>query len=332
MKIKGYHTVKLGVFVLAGLLFLILTLYMIGKNRNIFGRQYLLKTHFENVNGLVKGNNVRYAGIEVGTVSDIRILNDSAVEVTMSIQKAMKQVIRENALCSIGSDGLIGNRVVNIVPGHGQATLAAEKSLLSSRQPLEMDEMLRILGESGSNILRISEGMKLAVERLNSSKAFWKLLDNPSLGQNIEQSAANIQMASKEAVTITQQIDSLLRGVQQGKGNLGKLFKDSTIALQLEASASRISLLAGHTDSLAENLNGLVNMIKEEASTGNGTVHALLKDSILVQRIHKSLEEIEKGGRAFRQDMEALQHNFLLRPYFRKKEKEAARQKKKSAE
>jgi phospholipid/cholesterol/gamma-HCH transport system substrate-binding protein len=221
---------------------------------------------------------------------------------------------------------------VNIVPGHGQATLAAEKSLLPSRQPLEMDEMLRILGESGSNILRISEGMKLAVDRLNSSKAFWKLLDNPSLGQNIEQSAANIQMASKEAVTITQQIDSLLRGVQQGKGNLGMLFKDSTIALQLEASASRISLLAGHTDSLAENLNGLVNMIKEEASTGNGTVHALLKDSILVQRIHKSLEEIEKGGRAFRQDMEALQHNFLLRPYFRKKEKEAARQKKKSAE
>ena len=163
MKIKGYHTVKLGVFVLAGLLFLILTLYMIGKNRNIFGRQYLLKTHFENVNGLVKGNNVRYAGIEVGTVSDIRILNDSAVEVTMSIQKAMKQVIRENALCSIGSDGLIGNKVVNIVPGHGQATLAAEKSLLPSRQPLEMDEMLRILGESGSNILRISEGMKLAI-------------------------------------------------------------------------------------------------------------------------------------------------------------------------
>jgi phospholipid/cholesterol/gamma-HCH transport system substrate-binding protein len=79
------NNIKLGVFVLAGLLFLILLLYMIGRNRNLFGRNYVLKARFENVQGLIPGNNVRFAGIQAGTVKKIQILNDTMIEVTMFI-------------------------------------------------------------------------------------------------------------------------------------------------------------------------------------------------------------------------------------------------------
>jgi ABC-type transport system involved in resistance to organic solvents, periplasmic component len=62
---RAINNVKLGAFVLSGLFLLILLLYMIGKNRNMFGSNFILKARFENVQGLKSGNNVRYAGIDV---------------------------------------------------------------------------------------------------------------------------------------------------------------------------------------------------------------------------------------------------------------------------
>jgi phospholipid/cholesterol/gamma-HCH transport system substrate-binding protein len=92
---KIFNSVKLGGFVLAGLLFLVLLLYMIGNNQHLFGDNYELKARFENVQGLIEGNNVRYAGIETGTVKEINILNDTIIEVVMLIEKKMLGIIRK---------------------------------------------------------------------------------------------------------------------------------------------------------------------------------------------------------------------------------------------
>ena len=84
---RGINNVKLGAFVLGGLIVLVLLLYMIGRNRNLFEPTYVLKASFKNVEGLVSGNNVRYAGIQAGTVKKIKILNDTTIEVTMFMEK-----------------------------------------------------------------------------------------------------------------------------------------------------------------------------------------------------------------------------------------------------
>ncbi|HSN10460.1 MAG TPA: MlaD family protein, partial [Hanamia sp.] len=106
---KVVSNVKLGVFVLAGLLFLVILLYMIGKNRNLFGSNYVLKARFENIQGLVTGNNVRFSGIQAGTVKRINIINDTLIEVTMVIDKKMSKIIHNNAVASISTEGLVGN-------------------------------------------------------------------------------------------------------------------------------------------------------------------------------------------------------------------------------
>ena len=112
---RTLNNIKLGVFVLSGLLFLILLLYMIGKNKNLFGSNYTIKARFENIQGLKPGNNVRFAGIDVGTVDKINIINDTVIEVEMLINNKIKNIIKKNALVSIGTDGLVGNKVVNII-------------------------------------------------------------------------------------------------------------------------------------------------------------------------------------------------------------------------
>src|SRR5690606_6259856 len=102
---------RLGIFVMAGLVFLVLLLYVIGKNQNLFGSTFVLKARFENINGLMSGNNVRFAGITAGTVNEVRVLNDTTIEVEMLIKNKMREFIKKNTVATIGSDGLMGNKL-----------------------------------------------------------------------------------------------------------------------------------------------------------------------------------------------------------------------------
>ena len=111
---KSKDYIKLGVFVIAGLASLIILLYMIGKNRNLFDKTITVQTRFENVHGLMVGNNVRFAGIDVGTVKNIEIVNDSCIEVGMILKKEMDKIIKKNAIVTIGTEGFVGYKLINI--------------------------------------------------------------------------------------------------------------------------------------------------------------------------------------------------------------------------
>src|SRR6185369_12860165 len=114
MTMKTIENAKLGLFVIAGLLFLIFSLYMIGRNRTLFGSSFTISANFRNVNGLMLGNNVRFSGIDVGTVQKIEIVSDTLVKVTMIIDEGVRKFVKKNAVASVGTDGLMGNKVINI--------------------------------------------------------------------------------------------------------------------------------------------------------------------------------------------------------------------------
>jgi phospholipid/cholesterol/gamma-HCH transport system substrate-binding protein len=199
MKKRAVNNIKLGLFVLAGLAFLILLLYMIGRNKNLFGSTFSIKTRFANVQGLVSGNNVRYAGIEIGTVKKIYIINDTLVEVLMIVDDDMRSIIRANAMASIGSDGLMGNKVINISAGHGEAPFVEQGDVLVSRKPIDMDEMVRTLERTNTDLSVVAANIKNISSRLNSSSGLISLLEDEALPQNLKASAANVKLATASA-------------------------------------------------------------------------------------------------------------------------------------
>lgn len=319
---RFFNNIKLGVFVVAGLLFLILLLYMIGKNRHLFGANYLLTARFENVQGLKPGHNVRYAGIEIGTVKKVSFLNDTIIEITMLIDNKMKSVIRKNAIVSVGTEGFVGNKVVNIVPGKGEAAFAVNRDQLLSKKPVDTDEMLRTLYKTNGDIAVITDELKQTVRRVNASDALWKLLNEKSVPENIRQAANNIRKATAGAATITDDLQEIAEGIKNGKGTVGAILTDSLLAGNLKEAFIKVNLVAGHLDSLSGQVAELTASLKNDLNDGKGVANALLKDSVLADRLSRSLDHIEKGTDAFRQDMEALKHNFLLRGYFKKLEKQ----------
>ena len=111
------RAVVVGIFVLLGLAILVLTILTLGSQKKTFEKSITVKSFFENVNGLQKGNNIWFSGVKVGTIRRVNITGNHQVEVDMNLDQAAQQFIKKDAMAKISTDGLIGNKIVEIYGG-----------------------------------------------------------------------------------------------------------------------------------------------------------------------------------------------------------------------
>jgi phospholipid/cholesterol/gamma-HCH transport system substrate-binding protein len=318
MKNKSSNNVKVGLFVMAGIAFLILTLYMIGKNRNLLGATFTIKAVVSNVNGLVPGNNVRFKGIDVGTVRSIRIDSDTSILVVMQIDKKIKPFLKKNAIASIGTDGLMGNKLININSQTGEAEPVVEGDVLSSLKPVETDEMLRTLNTTNANIERITSNLYEITVKLNSSQSLWTLLSDSMITKDLKAAVTNFKQAGSNTEQFTRTTNALIAKFENGEGLVNQLFTDSTLSGQLRMSLEQLRDASSKTSAMMEDLQRTVDNMKR----GEGTAGLLLADTTLREKLFNSASNVEQGTARFNQNMEALKSNFLFRRYFKKLEKE----------
>lgn len=318
---QGQNDVKLGFFVLTGLLALIFAFYMIGKNRNMFGSNFKLKAHFANLNGLMVGNNVLFSGIQAGTVKSIDIINDSSIEVVLLIGNKIQPFIHKNAIAAIGTEGLMGDKVVNITPGKGLSAKVAEGDLLAGREIVNTDEMLQTLSKTNNNISDISEALKSTVLRINNS-TIWSLFNDKELVMKLKSTLNNIDQASANANQMTKSLNEMVTGVKHGKGAAGVLLSDTSLAMNLKQAVINMNSTTANANKLTLQLNKMLKQADDDLANGKGTLHLLLKDSLLTKSIKSTLQNVQEGTDGFNQNMEALKHNFLFRGYFKNLEKQ----------
>jgi phospholipid/cholesterol/gamma-HCH transport system substrate-binding protein len=318
---RKIDNVKLGIFVLIGLVALSFSLYKVGKGSSLFRKNFTLKAQFKNVSGLMIGNNIRYVGIQVGTIKKIELVNDTLIEVEMNIDEKMKNFIHKSDHVDIGTDGLVGNKLLNISKGKTRSELVSDGDLLGVSEALNTDEMMLVLSRTNTNIALITEDLKSTVQRLNNSTALWTLLNDKAIPDNMIASLKNIRNATVRADDMVAEFQTVVRDVKNGKGSIGILLKDTAIAYNMNQAVDRIKLIGDNANALVLDFNGMSQNIKSDLNNSKGAYHAILKDTMLVFKLNNSMNNIELGTDGFNQNMEALKHNFLFRGYFRRLEK-----------
>jgi phospholipid/cholesterol/gamma-HCH transport system substrate-binding protein len=192
------YKVKLGLFILGGLLLLAVLLFIIGKKNNLFTPVFTLTSTFYNVSGLQVGNNVRFSGITIGTVDAIEIINDSTVKVAMVIQNAVKKFIKTDSKAIIGSEGIIGDRLVIISQGSTESPIVKEGQLLESEEPVETDEIMASLQITAANAEVITEQLAEVMIKVNSGNGtLGRLISDPSIANNLSTTMQNMKTSSK---------------------------------------------------------------------------------------------------------------------------------------
>lgn len=196
-KEKNYKW-KLGLFSVAVLVLAVAAIYYIGKQKNKFGSVVRISTQFRSVSGLKTGGNVRLGGIDVGTVDDIALVTDTTVEVDMVIQKGVEKFINRDAKASIGSEGLMGDKVIVLTPGTPTEPPVKNGDTLTSLPPVETDQIMASLKTSADNAAIITANLADISSRITNGKgALGKLLRDTTLSANISATMKNLKSSSQ---------------------------------------------------------------------------------------------------------------------------------------
>jgi phospholipid/cholesterol/gamma-HCH transport system substrate-binding protein len=190
--------VRLGLFVAGGLALFIVSVFIIGKQKNLFNPVINLTTYFYNVSGLQVGNDIRFSGINVGTVDNITIVNDSTVKVDMVIRKEVRKFIKSDSRVGIGSEGLIGDRLIIISQGSADAAEVQDGQKLGSSEPVETDAIMASLQVTALNVELISDQLVEIMFKVNEGEGtLGRLLGDTAIAENIDRTILNLRRSSK---------------------------------------------------------------------------------------------------------------------------------------
>jgi phospholipid/cholesterol/gamma-HCH transport system substrate-binding protein len=309
------RAVIVGLFIFLGIVFLVAGILIIGNLRNTFSTKLHLTAMFEDVNGLQKGNNIWFSGVKIGTVKTVRFFGKSSVKVVLNVDEAAQQFIRKDAKVKIGTDGLIGNKIIVIYGGSFKADPIQEGDTLGVEKILSTEDMMTTLQENNKNVLDITNDFKVISKKLASGNGtVGKLLDDESIYNNIQATTNSLKNASERAQQLMSSLSAFSSGLNK-KGTLGhSLTTDTVVFSSLKSTIGDLNKAADSASVLVANLN--------EASKNTKTpVGVLLHDEQAGSALKATLLNLEKGSKKLDEDLEAAQHSFLLRKYFKKKEK-----------
>jgi phospholipid/cholesterol/gamma-HCH transport system substrate-binding protein len=285
------------IFIIAGSALFLIAIFVIGSKQNYFTSTFKLQTVFETVSGLLEGSSVRFNGINVGTVNKIEIISGNKVRVEMIIVSSVKKFIKRDSKAKVITEGLIGNKIVDITPGSENAQSINEGDLLESIKPIEAEDILKSLKETGDNAAVITKDVASIVSKVDQGEGtLGQLINNKSMYNDV---------------------DSTLHGFTTSEGLVNNVLRKVT---------SSVDVITTEVIPMTQRIREITQDIAEvtrKMNSSESVVGTLLTDTnfannlkSLIRNADQTTANLEQGSFSFSQNMEALKHNFLFKGYF----------------
>jgi phospholipid/cholesterol/gamma-HCH transport system substrate-binding protein len=334
MEKSFYQKLKLGIFVLAGIILFVVASIMIGQKQNLFGNSSTIHAVFRNTSGLKEGNNVRFSGLNAGKVIKIHMIKDTVILLSMSIHNDILVHVKKDSKAAITSDGLVGNRIVNIMPG-GELESVEAGDTIQSFSRVSTDEILNTLSETNENAALLTvELLKIAKDITAGEGLIGALVQDPKITKNVKATLANIGKSANDAAIAVASLNGFINSFDK-QDNLAGAIRDTALANQLkrtiqniEQSSSEISLVVAQLNQTIKNVDQAV----VNARDGKGSINYLSNDPELVKKIDNTMSnidhtviEIKQSSQLLNQNLEALKHTWPINNYFKKLEKKSGK-------
>lgn len=288
---------------------------MVGNLHETFKTKMEVGSLFDDVGGLQKGNNVWFSGVKIGTVSNMNFHGTSQVEVTMNIEVKAQKYIRKDSKVKLSSDGIIGNKILVIYGGTPGSGEVQEGDFLGVEKTFTSEDMINTLQENNKNILAITTDFKVISKSLAAGEGtIGKLLKDDAVFANINAATASLKLASAKADQLVGSLNTFSSGLNK-KGTLAnELTTDTTVFKSIKASIHQLQQMADTASVFVANL-------KQAGTNPNSTIGVLLRDEVSGTRLKETIKNLESSSQKLDEDLKAVQSNFLLKGYFKKKAK-----------
>ncbi|HVS93462.1 MAG TPA: MlaD family protein [Mucilaginibacter sp.] len=310
-----------GIFLSLGLVVFVIGVFTLGGSQKTFSKSIHVSANFSDVSGLKSGNAVWFSGVKVGTINKVQFVGLSQVNVRMSVDEDAQPYIHKDAGVHVGSDGLIGNRIIVIEGGTASAPAVQDGDTLHAVKQLSMDEIEKTLQQNNENLLSITKDFKqLSHNILEGKGTVGALLADSAMGQQLKASMRNLQATTQTAARMADQLNAFSKKLNTKGGLADELLTDTVTFNRIKAAATELQAVVKNANSTVENLNAATKKL----TTTDSAIGVLLNDPKGAGQVRTTLHNLQESSIKLNDDLEAAQHNFLLKGFFKKKAKAKA--------
>lgn len=312
---ENKRSVIVGLFVFIGIVILVAGIFVLGGQQNQFAKTVNVSSSFPDVAGLKAGNNVWFSGVKVGTVKEVNFQGLDEVEVVLSIEEKSRQFIRKDAIVKLGTDGFIGNKLILIEGGTAQAPAIENGDRLRPASGGGLDAMMETLQVNNENFVGITDELKIMMERLNQGQGtVGAVLTDSLMAEHIRLMIYNLNKTTENTAKASAALIELTDKMNKEGSLINDLLTDTLVYADLKSAVAQLNGITNSAGSLVQNLEQATEKLNQD----NSAVGVLLNDPEMAERMKRTMENLENSTYKLDENMEALQHNFLFRGYFRK--------------
>jgi phospholipid/cholesterol/gamma-HCH transport system substrate-binding protein len=307
----------IGVLATSGAALFLFSIFLIGKKQNMFGPTFRLYAVFSNINGLKTGNYVRLSGVRAGIVDNITVVNDSVVVVELKLNRKLQPMIKKDDIIFISTEGLVGDKILEIKRGRKSKIPVGNNDTLASVNPYDTHDIIDKLLATNDNAKIITANLAKLSTDINTHKSILKTVVADSLAANdFRDIISNLKSTGQQFNLLAGRLNEVSGKINSNKGLTGTLLNDTNLVYQLHSIMDGLQQASNNAASITRQLNQ--SMLE---NYNRNTLSMLMKDSVLAGDLKQAIENLKESTRKLDTNMDALQHSFLLRGYFKKKNK-----------
>lgn len=318
MRNDNKKSVIVGIFVLIGIAILVAGIMTMGGQQKKFVKSISLNAVFDDVAGLQVGNNVWFSGVKIGTVRRVNFYGDSQVEIIMNVEEKVREFIRKDSKATIGSDGLIGNKIIVIYGGTTQAPSVENGDRLQAEMPLDTDRMMETLQENNLNLVTITENLKILTSKIAEGQGIvGTVMTDSLLGENFKNTLKNLEVAAVNSNRMIAEMNKFAQNLNQ-EGNLfNDLVTDKELYKNLQESVNQLQATATNANKLTSDLG----QVTEKLNDKDNTLGMMINDQEFAERLKQTLIYADSSAMNLNRGLEALEYTWPFRRGFKRMEK-----------
>ncbi|MFN5333342.1 MAG: MlaD family protein [Bacteroidota bacterium] len=315
---ENKRAVWVGLFVLIGIAILVVGILTLGGQQKKFVKAVHLTAVFEDIGGLQAGNNIWFSGVKIGTVREIKFIGNSQVEVEMSVEESVAKFIRKNSKATLGSDGLIGNKIIVIYGGTTDYPAVEEGDKLEAIMPLDTDKMMETLQENNKNLVDITNDLKVLTSKMAAGEGIiGAVLTDSLLAENFRTILANLNRASANSNKMIADLSAFSVKLNKEGTLMNDLVTDTSMVSDLRATLNHLRTTSESTEALTKQLAE----ISKKLNTTDNSLGLLLNDPEFAKSLKNTLEQTDSATFHLNKGMEALEYTWPFNKGFKRKAK-----------
>jgi phospholipid/cholesterol/gamma-HCH transport system substrate-binding protein len=214
---ERHQKLRVGVFVLVGLVAFLGMIYALGARARLFEPRYTIHAEFGEVGGLVEGATVRLAGVQIGRVTGVRLPPEPGgkVRVDLTIGRQFANRVRKDSVARLETQGLLGDKIVELSVGTAAAPGVKSGDTIASQESQDIGRVMAQSGQVIKSVSALAESLRETAEKLNKSGL-------------IDEAVATVASARKT----TDQVGRVISEIERGKGWAHVLVYEEPVALK----------------------------------------------------------------------------------------------------